>query len=285
MQKRALLAAAAAVLLAGLCLVAGCSGAVTVDGASPRVADVEFTATSSLTEASQQISVRVAFDAQISASGDVADDFEVLLNDEPIDEDAIAFSVSASGEAITFTFSPAESASTGPSGGGSYFAVYAGKVTIEAARDDGALAHVAGVSGSCAVLDEPIEGTLPSGLAIEVTERVEGSEASGTLAQTTFEVTSPALVRAITWFSPDGGQTLLLKHNHEFASASAEDCAEDLASLVNDDASLGLVATATGTMVTLTAQQACDGQLIEPVIVEGYGVSGGTYDQSEGTGE
>ena len=285
MQKRALLAAAAAVLLAGLCLVAGCSGAVTVDGASPRVADVEFTATSSLTEASQQISVRVAFDAQISASGDVADDFEVLLNDEPIDEDAIAFSVSASGEAITFTFSPAEGASTGPSGGGSYFAVYAGKISISPEREDGALAHVAGVSGSNAVLDEPIEGTLPSGLAIEVTEQVEGSEASGTLAQTTFEVTSPALVRAITWFSPDGGQTLLLKHNHEFSGASAEDCAEDLAQLVNDDASLGLVATATGTMVTLTAQQACDGQLIEPVIVEGYGVSGGTYDQSEGTGE
>lgn len=123
---------------------------------------------------------------------------------------------------------------------------------MAAAREDGALPSILGASGSCAVLEEPIRATLPSGLAIQTVSVRAGSEADNLPAQTVFQVTSPALVRAITWFSPDGGQTKLLKHNHTFADADAAACAGDLAKVVNAASGLGITATAQGDTVTLT---------------------------------
>ena len=38
-------------------------------------------------------------------------------------------------------------------------------------------------------------------------------------------------------------------------------------------------------MVTLTASAVQDGQVLDPVVVEGVGVEGGTYDASQGAGE
>ena len=135
------------------------------------------------------------------------------------------------------------------------------------------------------MLDAPVTGTLPSGLALETVEARVGSSDEGVAAQTTVRVTSPALVRAITWFSPDGGSTVLLKHNHTFADADAAACAADLAKVVNEAAGLGLSARASGDELTITAADVRDGQTLDPVIVEGVGVEGGTYDASLGTGE
>lgn len=291
----ALRAGRAASACAALLCVLACAlslascGGVTVDEDSPTVSGVSFTAESDMSETSQRIEVRLEFDAQISVSGDPLDDFEVLLNDEPIDEDVIKLEAEANAEAVTLVLSPADEASEGSSSGGSFFAVYAGKISVASAREDGALPSITGVSGSAAVLDEAVTGTLPSGLAIQLVSSRAGSEAEGQTAQASFEVTSPALVRAITWFSPDGGETLVLKHNHEFAGADAEDCAANLAEAINEaDLVLdgtAVSATASGSVVTISAAEAVEGQEFDPVIVEGVGVSGGDYDASMGTGE
>lgn len=282
MGKAFALAACAAAALAAACLLAACTQA-TVDEASPRVADVQLSAKSQMTEASQQVEIRLAFDGPITASGDVAGDFTLLVNGEVPDAGAVKVEARASADAVTFTLSPAEGASLG-SGAGQFFALYQAQFSLAAARDDGALPHVTGASGSAAVLDAPITGTLPSGLAIEVTSSRAGSAAEGVPAQASFRVTSPAQARVITWFSPDGGATKLLKHNHTFMDASAEDCAADLAKVVNAQEGLGVTAQARGDEVVLTATSAVDGQELSPVVVEGVGVQGGSYDASQGMG-
>lgn len=283
---RGLPAAGAAVAFALACTLlaaSGCSGAV-VDESSPQVADVQLSASSDMTEASQRVEIRVEFDQAITATGDVADDFVLLVNGEQPDSATVQLDVLASAQAVTFTLRPADGVTSGPSSG-SYFALYAAQFSLAAASEDGALPSIVGTSGSCAVLADAIEGTLPSGLAIEVLSQREGSQADGIAAQTVVQVSSPALARVITWFSPDGGTTKLVKHNHNFATADASNCAADIASVVNDASGLGLVASASGDTVTLTATSVADGQVIEPVIVEGVGVAGGSYDADDGTGE
>lgn len=280
--RRVTLAAFACAAAVALALaLSACTPAARIDDASPRISDVQLSATSTMTEASQAVSVALTFDQAISVSGDASEDFTLLLNGKEIDSSTVQLDVLPSATGITFTLRPAQGASLG-AGAGQYFALYQAQFSLSAKRSDGVLPHVTGQSGSAAVLDEPVKGTLPSGLSIAVESAEAASET--TPAQTTFQVTSPAKARVITWFSPDGGATVLLKHNHTFAQASAEDAAADLAKIVNADSSLGLLATATGDRVTLTAKQITPGQVIEPVVVEGVGVSGGTYDPSQGTG-
>ena len=81
-----------------------------------------------------------------------------------------------------------------------------------------------------------------------------------------------------------GGDTILLKHNHTFADADAAACAADLAKVVNEAAGLGLAARAVGDELTITATTVKDGQVVEPIVVEGVGVEGGAYDASQGMG-
>ena len=281
--RAALRAAAACALIAGALACAGCAQA-RVDDASPRLSDVQLTATGAQSEASQSVEIKLTFDQPISAAGAVADDFEVLLNGSPLDGGAVALDVRGSADGVTFVLHPASSASTA-GGKGTFFALYQSGFSVAAKRADGALPSVTAASGSCAVLDAPVTGTLLSGLAIEVIDARAGSAQDNLPAQTSFKVTSPALVRAITWFSPDGGATKLLKHNHTFADADAQDCAADLAKVVGETTGLGIVAKASGDTVTLTATAVSDGQTIDPVVVEGVGVEGGTYDASHGTGE
>lgn len=280
---RAAARACAALALAACALTgAGCAQA-TVDGSSPRVVDVQLKSSSSMTEQSQEAQIKLVFDQQISASGSVADDFELLLNGAAVDTSVIKVEARASADSVTFTLRPADGASAGV-GAGSYFALYQSGFSLSSARDDGALPHITGASGACAVLGDAVWGTLPSGLAIEVAQTRAGSAEAGVPAQTVFRVTSPATVRAITWFSPDGGATKLLKHNHTFASSDAAAAAADLAEVVNAASGLGVTATARGDEVTLTAASVADGQVIEPCVVEGVGVEGGVYDASSGGG-
>lgn len=281
--RTALRAAAACALIAGALACAGCAQA-RVDDASPRLSDVQLTVAGAQSEASQSVEVKLTFDQPISAAGAVADDFEVLLNGKELEGGAVALDVRPSAQAVTFVLHPSSTASAGGATG-SFFALYQCAFSIAAARDDGALPSVTGATGSCAVLDAPVTGTLPSGLALETVEARAGSSDGGVAAQTTVRVTSPALVRAITWFSPDGGSAVLLKHNHTFADADAAACAADLAKVVNEAAGLGLSARASGDELTITAADVRDGQTLDPVIVEGVGVEGGAYDASLGTGE
>ena len=274
--------ACAALLLAAWALV-GCATQVKIDDTSPRVADVQLAATSQMTEASQAVTIRVAFDQPIAADGDVAGDFTLQLNGKEPDASTVKVEARASADAVTFTLSPAAGAAQG-AGAGQFFALYQAQFSLASARDDGALPHITGASGSSAVLDGAIAGTLPSGLAIEVVDSRAGSAADALPAQTTVRVTSPAQARVITWFSPDGGATKLLKHNHTFTSMTAEDAAADLAKVVNGAQGLGITAQAVGDTLTLTATSAVDGQVIDPVIVQGVGVAGGAYDGSTGTG-
>lgn len=298
------LAAVGAALAVLLCVLSACSPSVTVDDSSPRVVEqqdsvtsgnvtdeqqanslllaAELTTTSDMTEASQKVQIRLPFDGQISVEGDCLDDFSLLLNGSEPDSATVKVEASASADAITITLSPADGASGG-AGSGQFFAMYQAQFSLSAKRDDGALPHVRGASGSTAVLQSAIEGTLPSGLSIQIDEQHAGSAAENMPAYTTFTVTSPAQARVITWFSPDGGSTILLKHNHNFAQATAEDCAIDLAKVVNDQEDLGIQALANGEQVTLVALEVEDQQLIEPVVVEGIGVHGGVYDGSQGT--
>lgn len=281
-RLRAFAVAAVACLgVAAAAVLCSCAPAATVDDASPRVSDVQLSATSAMTEASQAVSIAVTFDQAISVSGDAAEDFTLLINGKEIDTATVTLDVLPAASGITFTLRPAASAAQG-TGAGQYFALYQAQFSLASKRSDGALPHVTGQSGSAAVLGEAISGTLPSGLSIAVEDVRPATEDQP--AQTTFAVASPAKARVITWFSPDGGATVLLKHNHTFAQASAEDAAADLAKIVNADASCGLVASASGARVTLTAQQVAPGQVIEPVVVEGVGVAGGTYDSSQGMG-
>lgn len=283
-MKSVVKTACAAVALA-LCVLAlvSCAQAKVADD-SPRVADVRLSSTSAMTEPSQDVEVKLVFDQPVSVAADAADDFEVLLNGSPLDGGAVALGVRGSADGVTFVLHPASGASTA-GGKGTFFALYQSGFSVAAKRADGALPSVTAASGSCAVLDAPVTGTLPSGLAIEVIDARAGSAQDNLPAQTSFKVTSPALVRAITWFSPDGGATKLLKHNHTFADADAQDCAADLAKVVGETTGLGIVAKASGDTVTLTATAVSDGQTIDPVVVEGVGVEGGTYDASLGTGE
>lgn len=270
------LASACALAAALVLVLAGCS-APHVDDDSPRVAEVALSASSDMTEASQAIEIKATFDRPVSVSGDGLGDVRLLLNGAEPDASVVDVSARASAEGITFTLRPAPGVQG--VGKGAYFAVYQAQFSLSSVRGDGALPSVVGASGSCAVLDGPIEGTLPSGMAIEVGEVRAGSVEEGVAAQTTFTVTSPATVRAITWFSPDGGQTKLLRHNHTFCDDDAEACAAGLADIVNA-AGLGLHASANGAEVTIAASKVEEGQVIEPVIIEGVGATGGTYDAS-----
>lgn len=280
--RRAARALAACALAACALACAGCAQA-TVDDDSPRVVDVQLLSRSDGAEASQSAEVKLVFDRPISASGDVAGDFKVLLNGAELDGGAVALDVRASADAVTFSLHPSSGATAGGASG-SFFALYQSGFSIASARDDGALPSIVGASGSCAVLDAPVTGTLPSGLALETLDARAGSMADNAPAQATVRVTSPALVRAITWFSPDGGDTILLKHNHTFADADAAACAADLAKVVNEAAGLGLAARAVGDELTITATTVEDGQVVEPIVVEGVGVEGGAYDASQSMG-
>ena len=275
--------AAVAVALLACALLCACGSQARVDEASPRVANVDLATTSSMTEVSQAIRISVSFDGPISAQGDVAGDFALLINGKTPDSSVVKTDVRANANGVVVTLSPADGAAQG-AGAGQFFAMYQAQFSLASSREDGALPHITGQSGSNAVIDQPIEGTLPSGLAISMDEQRAGSAAENVAAQTTFTVTSPALARVITWFSPDGGKTVLLKHNHAFAQADAQDCAADLVKVVNAQTGLGISAQAQGAQVTLTAATPVDGQVISPCIVEGVGVFGGSYDGSMGTG-
>lgn len=273
----------------------GCGGpTVRVDDASPELEAGQLSAASDSSdpEATQRIRIVLASPSALSLSGSAEDavkDFSFKLNGKELDADAITLSVAVDGDAVTLTLAPAKDAQDGPQGG-AFFAVYQAQFEVSSAREDGALPHIAAKDGgSTAVLAEPVAGTLPSGAAIEVLQSVPGSTASNAPASASFRVTSPATVRAVTWFSLDGGVTKILKHNHMFMQADAASFATDLAKVINDAAAAGTAdadgsgytARADGETVTVRANEVRDGQRIDPVIVAGFGAKGGSFTDAD----
>ena len=267
----------ASALLLVLCMgaLAGCAGPQ-ISETSPRIQEVAFNPSSDMTEGSQKAEIRLVFDQQVEISGNVLDDFELLLNGSPVDGSTVAVNAHPNATGVAITLTPA--AGTMGVGKGSYFALYQADVDLRAKRDDGMLTSVTGIDGSAAVMAEPVKGTFPSGLALEEVEVIPGDVGADRIAQTTFRVTSPAIIRAVTWFSPDGGQTKLLKHNHTFMDASAQDCAADLAKVINAAPNLSVSASAIGDTVVMRASSVVDGQELHPMLIEGIGAEGGAFE-------
>lgn len=287
-----------ALALAGFSAVSltACSDvSVQAGAASPRLAGESLSATSRASdpEATQAITVNLKSDKKLVATGDaddLASDFAVTLNGRELDRDAVKLAVAVRGRTVSFTFSPAEGAVGGPDSNGKFFAVYQGEFSIASVRDDGMLPHLTDAkSGDTARLEKDVTGTLPSGATIDVVDTEEGSASDNVPASATFRVTSPARARAIMWFSLDGGTTKILKHNHHFAQADASAFASDLAAAISRASEDGAAdadgnaytARAVGDTVTIRAGSAVDGQKIDPVIVEGFGVTGGAYRAEE----
>ena len=265
------------VLAIAMLLACACSSIETnVTENSPQLEGLSMEATSDDDDAetTQRIDVVLSASETLVAADGFEDDFEVLLNGEAIDGGIVQLDVTCEGDTVIFSLSPGETAQNGSD----YFAIYQGSISISAARDDGSLPHVTSESGDTAVLSDAVEGTLPSGMTIEIGDQIEGSTENGTVAETSFTVTSPAKVRAITWLSLDGGQTKLLIHNHTFYLDDESTCAERIVEAINEGNDY--VAIAHGSIVDVRAVDAEDGQIIEPLIVEGFGVTGGDYDGS-----
>ena len=264
------------------CMLVACSRAegIQIGETSPHLADVNLSAQSSMTEDSQQVQVSLVFDQNLSCENiDFKNAFKIQLNGKTPDESTIEVTAYVQENTIVIRFQPAKNVRNATPASGSYFALYQSSFSIASAREDGALVGITGSEGQNAVLDSAIEGVLPSGVAIEITTQTAGSSQENVRAATTFQVTSPALVRAITWFSVDGGQTKLLKHNHTFSKETNESCAADFARVINR-AKCGVNAQASGNTITITATSVVDEQVIEPVIVQGVNVEPGVYSEA-----
>ncbi len=259
----------------------GCAGAKVTD-TSPTMVAASFSASSSQSEATQRAEIRLDFDQPVTVDQNVLDDFELLVNGAAPDPSTVA--VEARGDATGITIAMRPSPEAKGVGAGAYFALYQADVSLASKDAGGALPSIRGADGSAAVMADVVRGVFPSGAVLEVTDQTAGDAAAGRCAAATFVITSPATIRAITWFSPDGGQTKVLKHNHTFASQTAQEFAADLAKAVNSCSGAGVVATARGDEVTLRASSPVDGQVLEPIFVEGIGQTTGAFDASDAEG-
>ena len=267
---------AAGTLAAGLAFFAaafalsGCSASAVIDDASPRCEGAAIAAGSELTDASQYVEVRLAFDAPLEAVGSVADDLDVLVDEEPVDAKTMQLEASVDGSDVVVRLTPSSAA--GGSSPTVYFALYGGLVSVGAKSADGGLAHVkAAGGGSNAVLENPRSFTVPSGIRIGSVESVAGDASSGTLASVSFSIEQFAQLRCCTWFSFGTDAPLVLMHNHEYLRDTEKTCAKRLADTVNDACGGVLAAEADGARVTVRALEPIDGQELTAAIVEGEG--------------
>lgn len=263
---------AAAVAMA---LLSGCSAKTVVDGGSPRVASMSCSAGSDLTETSQYVEARIAFDAPIEASGDVAADLDVTLNGEAPDAKTISVEASVEGDELVVRLVPA----SGVDGSNAtvYFALYDGDLRIAAKSADGGLAHVKAAGGSSsAVLEEPCEFTVPSGMRVSVSAAGEADTAPAAVADgaqgpwATIDFEQFAQLRCCAWFYLGDGLPIVMMHNHEFARDLPSTAAQRFADTINSNYGNDLVASCDGASVTVRAVSA-SAALLEPRLCEGFG--------------
>ncbi len=258
-------------------LMAGCAPTATVDDASPRCASARVAAGSDMTETSQYVEARFTFDQPLEATGDaaaVASDFAVTLNGAAPDERTIAVEATVEGPDVVVRLVPASGADG--SDASVYFAVYDGLVRVAASAENGGLAHVKAQGGSSsAVMDAPLEFTVPSGVEVAQVDAGAADADAGTGAWVTFDFTQFAQLRSCTWFWFADGLPLVMIHNHEYARDLPETVAARFADTVNTNYGDDLEAEADGARVTVRALQAVDGQELTVRLSEGIGANPG----------
>ncbi len=266
---------ALAMVIAQAALLSGCAAKATVDSGSPRVTSMACSAGSELTEASQYVEARISFDAPIEAKGDVTSDLDVTLNGGAPDSKTISVEAFIEGNDLVVRLVPA--AGAGGTSSSVYYALYDGDVRISAVSADGGLAHVSAAgSASSAVLSEPCEFTVPSGIEISVSasggsDSPPASVSDGAQgAWATIDFAQFAQLRCCTWFYIGDGLPIVMMHNHEFARDLPSTVAQRFADTVNTNYGDSLLAVADGASVTVRAVSAEVGQL-SPRLCEGFG--------------
>ncbi len=212
--------------------------------------------------------MRLAFDEELEASGDVASSLAIEIDGEEPDASVVAREAFVEGSELVVRLSPTEAADG--SSAAVYFALYAGLLSVGAADESGALGTVrAADDGACAVLDDPALFVVPSGLAFDIVSAVEGDEEAGVCAETVIEVSSFAQLRVISWVTLGEDGPVVFKHNHQFLRDTNATAADSLAQAISTGTDGAFTAVAEGRQVTITATEPHDGQLIEPTLVEG----------------
>lgn len=271
MTRRRLLAVAGALLAApAMGALAGCSARANVTKDSPRYASVDARAGSDLTEASQYVEVRLAFDKELAAADDVARALRVQMDGADPDAKTVAVAAQVQGSDVVVRLTPTDAADG--SDPRVYFALHNGVLSVGAAEDDGGLPGVRAASGDAdAVLEQPVSCLVPSGVQIEVVSSTPGSAAAGTPASAVFAVTSFAQLRCCAWvqLAPDVDPVMM--HNHEFYRDTEKTCASRMAQSISSS-KVGFDAVAEGAQVTVTAREVVDGQVLEPRMLEGAGL-------------
>jgi hypothetical protein len=273
-------------LLLALCLLitgipsVSCTSSIEVTDNSPRLVSSSVVSMGDGSEAAQRVVIHLVFDKPLVLDGDALSGLEVKLNGEAIDDKSITISVELEADdTLSVILSPALHAGTTTSP--HYFAVYEGLLFIGSREANGGLACVrtAGDSDSAdselnAVMSSPTELIIPSGLIIEVAERIAGDSATDTPASATFRVVQVPKIRAVSWLEMEPGGKRALIHNHEFATFS-DDAAgrERYAAFMVDSLRRAFgsdcVIAQTGDTVSVVAQEISDGQVISPAVVEG----------------
>ncbi|WP_449314518.1 hypothetical protein [Rubneribacter sp.] len=269
----ALFAAGAAFLVSAIVL-SGCTPAAVVDEGSPRFERAGISAGSDLTESSQYVEARLAFDAPLEAAADVASDLSVLVNGQKPDARTIEVEARAEGSEVVVRLVPTAAADgSQPS---VYYALYDGLVSVSAASADGALPHVrAEGGGSNAVLAEAVSFTVPTGVRVGGIQAAAADAAAGAGASVSFDVEQFAQLRCCTWFWFGEGLPLVMMHNHEFSRDLPETCAQRLADTVNAVYGDSLEADCDDARVTVRAPGAADGTELAVRVVEGAGADPG----------
>lgn len=265
-----LMMAAGLACLAAVVMLSGCAAQAVVDESSPRCAGASVAAGSDLTESSQYIEARIAFDKPVELAGDAAGDFEVTLDGEPLDERTMRLEVQADGQDVVVRAVAAEGADgSSPS---VYFAVYDGLMRIAPASEDGGLAHVKEQGGaSNAVMEAPLEFTVPSGVQIEKLDAGAADPAAGEGAWVTFDIAQFAQLRSCTWFWFADGLPIVMEHNHEFARDLPQTVADRFVQTVETLHADELEAECDGSVVTVRAVEPVEGQQLDVRLCEGIG--------------
>ena len=237
--------AAAAIVLAAVVMLCSCSAPEpVVDGASPKCAEAVISAGSQLDEGSQFVEVRLSFDDELSASGDVLSDLDVRLNGEQPDGKTVAVSAQVEGRDLIVRLQPSAAAAQG---GSAYFALYDGQLSIGAARADGALAHARVQGGeSAAVLDRVRWFTVPSGVVLQETGASDGRD-----GRVEFEVMRFAQLRCCTWIRFSEELPSVRLHNHQFYRDTERICAQRLVDTLNETYGQWFVAECDGARVSV----------------------------------
>lgn len=255
-------------------LLSGCAPVAVLDEGSPRCTGSSVIAGSDLTEDSQYVEIRLTFDRELEASGQVADDLKVLVNGEDPDSRTLSTEASVDGHDLVVRVVPTSAAAAGGASSSVYYALYDGQVSVDARAEDGGLPHVrAAGSSSNAVLDSAATFTVPSGVRLGAIHASVGDGAAGTAASVSFDIEQFAQLRCCTWYSFGDKLPAVMMHNHEFSRDTLQTCAKRLADTVNANYGDSLVAEVDGARVTVRARDVVDGQELSASVLEGPGVN------------